>query len=124
MQVLGTFQSRDVADSVKDAFVADGFRLSDLIVMVNREEKEPPEDARLETGSKGEGGLGGVEEKVGKAVLSLLGKETTMEGDGSEGTAKGGALLGITVASDVEAERAVALLKRHQAADIETAQPD
>jgi hypothetical protein len=35
-QILGTFQSYEAADSVKDAFIEEGFDASDLIVMVNR----------------------------------------------------------------------------------------
>ncbi len=123
-QILGTFQSRDAADSVKDAFIADGYKASDLMVMVNRESPEPPEDARLEVGSKGEEGFAGLEEKVGKAVLSMMGKAKTVEGDGFEGEGKGGALLGVRVEDDAAEARVRALLERHFASDIEVAQAD
>jgi hypothetical protein len=124
MQILGTFQSRDAADSVKDALIADGYRAEDLIVMVNRESPEPPEDARLEVGTAGEPGFAGLEEKIGKAVLSVKGKSKTIEGDGFEGEGRGGALLGITLHDPSEEPRARALLERHFASDIEFAQPD
>jgi hypothetical protein len=124
MQILGTFQSRDAADSVKDAFIADGYKAEDLIVMVNRESPEPPEDARLEVGTEGEPGMAGLQEKIGKTVLSVLGKSKTIEGDGFEGEGKGGALLGIRLHDASEEARARALLERHFASDIEVAQPD
>ena len=123
-QIVATFQSRDAADSVKDAFLKEGFAPSDLIVMSNRETPEPPEDAKLEVGNAGEGGFGGVQEKIGKTVLSLLGKKEPVEGDGFEGEGKAGALLGITMHHDEDESRVRALLERHFAGDIEVAQPD
>jgi hypothetical protein len=123
-QILGTFQSRDAADSVKDAFIKEGFNAADLVVMVNRESPEPPEDARLEVGTEGEPGFGGFQEKLGKAVLQVLHKEETIEGDGFEGEGKGGALLGITLQKDEDETRVRALLERHFASDIEVAQQD
>jgi hypothetical protein len=65
-----------------------------------------------------------VEEKIGKAVLSVFGKNKTIEGDGFEGEGKGGALLGITLHNASEEPRARALLERHFASDIEFSQPD
>lgn len=124
MQILGTFQSRDVADSVKDAFLAEGFAPSSLVVMLNRETPEPPEDARLEIGTAGEPGFLGIEEKVGKAVCRVLGESNDLEGNGDEGDGKGGALLAVTVPDDAAAERVKALLAKHQAGDIEVAQAD
>lgn len=124
MQILATFPSRNVADSVKDALMEQGINAADLIVMVNRESAEPPEDARLEVGAEGEEGFGGFEEKIGKAVNSLLGKHTHLAGDGTEGQGKGGAILGVTVHSDAEAARVREYLKLQQASDIEIAQPD
>lgn len=124
MQVLGTFQSRDVADSVKDALMAEGFDAGSLVVMVNRDTADPPEDAQLEVGTKGEGGFTELEEKVGKKVLSMIGKPVRMEGDGSEGKGKEGALLGVTVATQEQAEHVMGLLQRHGASDLEMAQPD
>ena len=124
MQVLGTFQSRDAADAVKDAFIKEGFALADLIVMSNREEATPPEDAKLEVAAENEGGFAGLEEKIGKAVLKMTGKGNDLEGDGFEGEGKGGALLGVTVADAAGAARAKALLERHFAGDIEIAQAD
>ncbi len=124
MQVLGTFQSRDAADAVKDALEKEGFAPGAMVVMSNRQAPEPPEDAQLEVGTAGEGGLGGLEEKIGKAVLNLLHKPITLEGDGTEGAGKEGALLGVTVSGQAEAERVKALLTRHFASDIEIAQAD
>ena len=124
-QILGTFQSRDAADSVKDAFIAEGFKAADLVVMVNRiEETNPPEDARLEVGSEGAPGFEGLEEKVGKAVLKMMGKTQPVDGDGFEGQGKGGALLGIKLEQDGDEERVRELLTRHFASDIEVAQAD
>lgn len=123
-QIVATFQSRDAADSVKDAFIKEGFAPHDLIVMTNRESPEPPEDAKLEVGNAGEGGLAGIEEKIGKRVLSLLGKAEPVEGDGFEGEGKEGALLGITLHQDADEARVRALLERHFAGDIEVAQAD
>ena len=123
-QILGTFQSRDAADSVKDAFIKDGFNAADLIVMANRESADPPEDAKLEVGAEGEPGFAGFEEKVGKAVLQVFHKEETIEGDGFEGEGKGGALLGVTLENDDDEARVRALLERHFASDIEVAQAD
>jgi len=124
MQILGTFQSRDVADSVKDAFLAEGFPPSSLVVMVNRETPEPPEDARLEIGTQGEPGFLGIEEKIGKAVRRVLRESNKLEGDGDEGHGKGGALLAVTVPDEAAAERVKSLLATHQAGDIEVAQAD
>lgn len=126
MRVLGTFQSRDVADSVKDTFIEQGYHPEDLIVMTNRETPEPPEDAKLEVGHAGEGGFAEFEEKLGKAALHLLGKDdkTRLEGDGFEGDTKQGALLGITVKDQAEAEKVSELLKRHFAGDVEIAEAD
>ena len=123
-QIVATFQSRDAADSVKDAFIKEGFAPHDLIIMTNRDTPEPPEDAKLEVGNQGEGGLAGVEEKIGKTVLSLFGKKEPIEGDGFEGEGKSGALLAITLQHDAEEARVRALLERHFAGDIEVAQPD
>ena len=122
-QILGTFQSRDAADSVKNAFIAEGFKPEDLIVMVNRESPEPPEDARLEVGTAGEPGFAGLEEKLGKIALGLLHKTNTVEGDGFEGEDKGGALLGVTIHQDADEARVRALLERHFVSDIEVSQP-
>ncbi len=119
MRVLGTFQSRDVADAVKDHFLADGFHAADLIVMANREEAQPPEDARLEVGAEGQGGFAGLEEKVGKAVFSMVGKANPLDGDWTEGDAKGGAMLSISAADTASVAKARALLERHHAGDIE-----
>ena len=123
-QIVATFQRRDAADSVKDVFLKEGFAPSDLVVMTNRDAAEPPEDAKLEVGTANEGGLAGVEEKIGKKVLSFLGKPDTVEGDGFEGDGKSGALLGITLHQDADEPRVRALLERHFAGDIEVAQPD
>lgn len=122
MQVLGTFQSRDAADGVRDSFLAEGFNAADLIVMVNREAATPPEDAQLEVGVEGEGGFRELEEKVGKAVLHMMGRPAVLDGDGSEGTGRGGALLAVTVADDAQAAKARALMERHWASDIELSQ--
>jgi hypothetical protein len=124
-QILGTFQSRDVADSVKDALMLKGYAASDMIVMANRQSSKPPEDAKLERDTEGDEGMPGIEEKVGKFVLGALGKRTTMEGNGTEGVGKDGALLAVTVGDDAEAvARVIALLESHHAADIEESQPD
>ena len=124
MQVLGTFQSRDAADAVKDALRGEGIDVKNMIVMSNKEAPEPPEAAVLEPGLDGEGGFAGLEEKIGKVVLSLTHSKKKLEGDGFEGDDKGGALLGVTVADQAEADRVMALLKRHFAGDVETAQAD
>ncbi len=123
-QILGTFQSRDAADSVKDALVEAGFAAKDLVVMVNREAEQPPEDARVEVGEQGAPGMEGLEEKIGKIALGLMGKKNDIEGDGFEGEGKGGALLGVTLANDADEGRVRELLTRHFASDIEVAQPD
>ncbi len=124
-QILGTFQSRDVADSVKDALMEKGYPAADMIVMSNRQAPAPPEDAKLERGTENEGGFVGLEEKVGKFVLGALDKRTTMEGNGTEGAGKEGALLAVTVDDNPEAvAKIVALLESHHAADIEQSQPD
>ncbi len=122
MRVMGTFQSRDAADAVKDALIADGINAADLIVMVNRETPEPSEDARLEVGTEGEGGMGEFEEKIGKFVLDVLHKPSSVDGDGTEGKGKGGALLTATVADAEKASHIQAMLKRHFASDIEVVQ--
>ena len=57
-------------------------------------------------------------------LLSLTHSKKKLEGDGFEGDDKGGALLGVTVANQAEADRVMALLKRHFAGDVETAQAD
>ena len=124
MQVLGTFQSRDAADAVKDALRGEGIDVANMIVMSNKEAPEPPEAAVLEPGLDSEGGMAGLQEKVGKAFLSLTHSKEKLDGDGFEGEAKGGALLGVTVADQAEADRVIALLQRHFASDIEMAQPD
>ena len=124
MQVLGTFQSRDAADAVKDALRGEGIDVSHMIVMSNKEAPEPPEAAVLEPGLGGEGGFAGLEEKIGKVFLSMTHSKDKLDGDGFEGDAKGGALLGVTVADQAEADRVMALLTRHFASDIEIAQPD
>ena len=123
-QIVATFGSRDEADSVKNAFMKDGFAAEDLIVMVNRESADPPEDARLEAGKTGEAGLAGLEEKIGKTVLHWMGKDKTIQGDGFEGEGKGGALLGVRLRQDGEEARVRALLQRYFASDIEVAQED
>jgi hypothetical protein len=119
MRVLGTFQSRDAADSVKDAFIDEGFNPADLIVIANREKPEPPEDADVEAGTEGEGGFAEFEEKLGKAVQGMLHHHQKLEGDGTEGDPKGGALLSIAVRDQPQADLAKALLERHFASDIE-----
>ena len=125
MQVLGTFGTRDQADAVKDAFEKEGFPAHDLIVMVNREQEQPPEDAILEVGDKGAAGLAGLEEKIGKAVLGLMHKENAVDGDMTEGVGTGGALLAVTVADQAGVERVKALMQRHFVSDIEiVGEPD
>lgn len=119
MRVMGTFQSRDAADAVKDALIADGINAADLIVMVNRETPEPAEEARLEVGTDGEGGFGEFEEKLGKIVLNVMHKTSKIDGDGTEGRDKGGALLSVTLADHAQADHVKALLERHFASDIE-----
>ncbi len=119
MQVLGTFGTRDQADAIKDAFEKEGFAAHDLIVMVNREQEQPPEDAILEVGDEGAHGLAGVEEKIGKAVLGFMHKENAVDGDMTEGTGTGGALLAVTVPDQAGVERAKALMQRHFVSDIE-----
>ena len=61
---------------------------------------------------------------MGKAVLNVLGKHETIEGDGFEGEGKGGALLGVKLEDDADEPRVRALLERHFASDIEVAQQD
>lgn len=123
-QLVATFQSRDAADSVKDAFLKEGFAPSDLIVMSNRADPEPSEDAKLEVGNSGEGGFAGLEETLGKTFFKLTGKSEPIEGDGFEGEGKDGAMLGIRLHQDSDEPRVRALLERHFAGDIEVAQPD
>lgn len=119
MRVMGTFQSRDAADAVKDALIADGVHAADLIVMVNRETPEPSEDARLEVGTEGEGGFGEFEEKVGKIILGVLHRPEKLFGDGTEGKQKGGALLSVTLGAESNVAHTKTLLERHFASDIE-----
>ena len=124
MQVLGTFQSRDAADAVKDALRGEGIDVKQMIVMSNKEAPEPPEAAVLEPGLENEGGMAGMEERIGKVFLSMTHSKKKLDGDGFEGEDKGGALLGVTVKDQAEADRVTELLKRHFASDIEIAQPD
>jgi hypothetical protein len=131
MQILGTFQSRDAADAVKDAFVKDGFPLADLIVMSNKTDtKGPPEEAVLEPGKKNEGGFSGLEETIGKAVIGFMHRSDKeqeaagLDGNGFEGEGRQGAMLGITLQDDSQKDRVIALLERHFAGDIEIAQAD
>jgi hypothetical protein len=119
MRVLATFATRDIADSMKDMLTQHGFYESDMVVLANRVATEPPEDAVLEVGTEGAGGFVGFQEKIGKAVNSLLDKHDILEGTGSEGEPNGGALLTLEVARQEDADRAIDLLKLHQAADIE-----
>jgi len=124
MQVLATFATRDIADSMRERLVEHGFNLQDTVLMANRVVQEPPEDAQLEIGNEGEKGFAGFEEKVGKAVNALLGKRELLEGTGSEGDPSGGALLILSVTSKQDADRAAQLLQLHQAADIEITNDD
>lgn len=119
MRVLATFATRDIAESMKEMLTQHGFYEADMVLIANRVAAEPPEDADLEVGEEGEKGFAGLEEKIGKAVNNLLGKRELLEGDGSEGDPNGGALLTLTVARQEDADRAIELLKLHQAADIE-----
>ena len=119
MRVLATFATRDIAESMKEMLTQHGFYEADMVLIANRVATEPPEDADLEVGAEGEKGFAGFEEKIGKAVNNLLGKHEILEGNGSEGDGNGGALLTLTVARQEDADRAVELLKLHQAADIE-----
>ena len=124
MQILGTFGTRDQADAVKDVFEKEGFAANNLIVMANREQPLPPEDAELEVGKQGAHGAAGLEEKIGKAVRGWMGKEPGVDGDTTEGTGTGGALLAVTVADQAEADRAKALMERHFVSDVEIAEAD
>jgi hypothetical protein len=125
IRVLGTFQSRDAADSVRDHFIQDGFNAADLIVMANRESAEPPEDADLEVGTEGQGGMKEFEEKIGKAFMQLTHRENPLAGDGTEGVANRGALLGVTVRDQASAEKVKQMLLEHYfAADVEVAEAD
>ena len=124
MRVLATFATRDIADSMRERLVEHGFDRRDMVLVVNRETPQPPEDAKLEVGTEGEGGFAGFEEKVGAAVNALLGKEDLLEGTGSEGDPNGGALLTLSVSKSEDAERAAELLRLHQAGDIEITQED
>ena len=119
MRILGTFATRNIADSMKDRLAEHGFDPNSAVVMVNRATPEPPEDAQLEVGTEGVGGFTGFEEKLGKSINSLLGKEKFLEGTGSEGAPNAGALLSLRVKDDGDAQRAKELLTLHQAADIE-----
>jgi hypothetical protein len=125
IRVLGTFQSRDAADSVRDQLIADGYNAADLIVMANRDSADPPESAELEPGTEGQGGFEEFQEKLGKAVLQITHHESTLKGDGTEGEATRGALVGVTVTTDAEAQRVQQMLaERFFAADVEIAQAD
>jgi len=119
MRVLATFATRDIADSMKDMLTQHGFYESDMVILANRIATEPPEDAELEVGTEGAKGFAGFEEKIGKAVNQLLDKHDILEGTGSEGEPNGGALLTVEVPRQEDANRAIELLKLHQAADIE-----
>jgi hypothetical protein len=119
MRVLATFATRDIAESMKEMLTQHGFYEADMVILANRVATEPPEDADLEVGQQGEGGLAGLEEKIGKTVNSLFGKHPIIEGTGSEGEPNGGALLTVEVNREEDANRAIELLKLHQAADIE-----
>jgi hypothetical protein len=119
MRVLATFATRDIADSMKDMLTQHGFYESDMVVLANRVATEPPEDAEIEVGKERGEGFAGFEEKIGKAVNDLLGKHEILEGTGSEGDPNGGALLTVEVTRQEDADRAIDLLKLHQAADIE-----
>jgi hypothetical protein len=104
---------------MKDRLAEHGFNVDGMMIVVNRATPEPPEDAEIEVGASGEKGFAGFEEKVGKTVNALLGKQEFLEGTGEEGDGNAGALLVVSVSNEGEAERAVELLKLHQAADIE-----
>ncbi len=121
MRVLATFATRDIADSMKDMLTEHGFYEADMVVLANRAATEPPEDAEIEVGESRGVGFAGFEEKIGKAVNGLLGKHEILEGTGSEGDPTGGALLTLHVTRQEDADRAIDLLKLHQAADIEVA---
>ncbi len=123
LRVIGTFQNRDAADSVRDAFIADGYNAANLIVLANRASADPPEDADLEPGVEGEGGFQEFEERLGKAWMQLTHRKNPLEGDGTEGDPNLGALFGVTVADEAEAEKVKQiLLQRHFAGDVEIAQ--
>ena len=124
MRVLATFATRDIADSMRERLVEHGFDRRDMVLMANRMSPTPPEDAKLEVGTAGEGGFAGLEEKVGAAVNALLGKNDLLEGTGSEGDPNGGALLSLSVSKKEDAERAAEILRLHQAADIEFAEDE
>jgi hypothetical protein len=124
MRVLATFATRDIADSMRERLVEHGFNRQDMVLMANRVVQEPPKDAQLEIGNEGEKGFAGLEEKIGNAVNALLGRHELLEGTGSEGDPNGGALLTLTVTSQQDADKAVQLLKLHQAADIEVTNED
>ena len=119
MRVLATFETRDIASSMKDLLTEHGIDPNGMIIMVNRGGPQPPEDAELEVGTEREKGFAGLEEKIGKTVNALIGKSSFIEGTGSEGSGNTGALLEIKVVDQAEADRAVELLTLHQAADIE-----
>ncbi len=104
---------------MKDMLTQHGFYESDMVVLANRVSTEPPEDAVLEVGTEGGEGFAGFQEKIGKAVNDLLDKHDILEGTGSEGEPNGGALLTLEVSRQEDADRAIELLKLHQAADIE-----
>ncbi len=124
MNVLATFATRDIADSMKDRLAEKGFDRHEMTVMSNRVSQEPPEDAVLEVGTDLEKGVSGFEEKIGKTVNALFGKSNLMEGTGSEGNKNGGALFMVRVDSQADADKAVELLKLHLAADIEVTETD
>ena len=124
MKVLATFATLDIANSMRDRLEEHGFNPHEVFIMANRIAEQPPEDAILEDGTETEKGMAGVEEKIGKTVNALFGKSNLMEGTGSEGEPKGGALLTLHVASQQEADRAVDLLTLHLAADVEVTETD
>ena len=75
MNVLATFATRDIADSMKDRLAEQGFDRHNMTVMSNRISQEPPEDAVLEIGTDLEKGFSGLEEKIGKNGQRALRQE-------------------------------------------------
>ena len=122
-QILGTFQSHEAADAVKDTFIREGFEESALIVMVNRVSSMPPEDARLEVGTEVMD-IADLGRQVTKTVRRVLHQGTSIDGDGSEGEGKGGALLAVRLKDDADETRVRTLLASHRASDIEVAEAD
>jgi len=119
MRVLATFETRDIAVSMMDMLVQHGFYAADMVILANRVAPDPPPDAELEIGDQSEKGFAGLEEKIGRTVNQILGRHEILEGTGSEGAGNQGALLTLTVTRQEDADRAIELLKLHQAADIE-----